>query len=129
MATIDLEDIGLFAENLAELQIKAFEVPQNIKIPNWPKADITVRINLGKKEYLYPTKTDETGTLCLIKKRHEVRFVVRENGTFFFGFSGLAAPVFSGTFHYDNIQRIQNPVCARSKDGRNSGVVFCLWIT
>ena len=107
MASTDLKDLGIFAENLAELQIKAVEVPQNIKIPNWPKEAGAIRIKLGKRDYIYPTKASETGMLCLTKKRHRVSFRVREDGTFRVDFWGFRAPMYSGTFENNNIERIR----------------------
>lgn len=107
MATIDLKDLGIFAENLAELQIKEVEVPQNVKIPNWPKAAGYVKIKLGKKDYIYPTKAKETGMLHLIRKRHRVSFLIKEDGTFQVDFCGIGSPTCSGTFESNNLERVR----------------------
>jgi hypothetical protein len=106
MVSTDLKDIGIFAENLAELQIKAVEVPKSIKIPNWPKAAGHVRIKLGTRGYLYPIQTGETGMWRLVSKCRRLTFSVGQNGTFGF-FVGTFEPCYEGTDDYSSLQRIR----------------------
>lgn len=106
MATIDLKDLEIFAENLAELQIKAVEVPQNIKIPNWPEAAGKVEIKLGKRDCLYPVQTDETGMLRFVGKRYRLTFFVNQNGTFGF-LVGTFIQSYKNTNGYYSLNRIR----------------------
>ena len=84
MSSTDLKDLGIFAENIVELQIKEVEVPTRIKIPNWPEAVSDIKIRLGKRDCLYPIPTNETGMLRLVRKRRRLTFFLRQNGTFGF---------------------------------------------
>lgn len=106
MTTTDLKDLDIFAENLAELQIKEVEVPQNIKIPNWPKAVDYMRISLGKRYCLYPIRTNKTGMLRLVRKRYRLTFLVWQDGMFGF-YVGIFDKEYKGTGGYNNLDRIQ----------------------
>ena len=66
-----------FVEELTRLDIKEVEVPKNIKLPNWPSAAGELRVKLGKRDYLYPTKAKLTGMLKFVKKSHRITFLIR----------------------------------------------------
>ena len=95
-----------FTEELARLDIKDVEVPKNIKLPNWPRAAGEVKIKLGKRDYLYPTRAGLTGMLKFVKKRHWITFIVDTDGTFQVHFSGWRSPIWSGSGDNQNLDRV-----------------------
>ena len=94
-----------FAEEITKLEIREIEVPK-FYLPNWPKAAGEVVIKLGKKDYVYPEKADQTGMLRLVNKRHQLQFTISSTSTRI-DFGGFRHPVWSGSHEDQNFERIK----------------------
>lgn len=75
------------AKELEGLKIEEVKIPE-FGIPNWPEAADSVTVDLGKRSYLYPVKTDESGLLKLIEKHSGIQFTIDSGGELFFDFYG-----------------------------------------
>ena len=100
-------DIRGFTEELTKLEIKEFNVPKGLKIPNWPKAAGNLAIDFGKRDFILPVRTAKTGMLRLERKKKGIRFSIKEEGTFEVDFYSSGSLYTSGTLHHDNFSRIE----------------------
>ena len=103
-----IKDLRSFLEKISELQIKEINVPENLKIPNWPKSVGTATIYLGKRNYLYPVYTEQSGMLCFITKRQKIIFDIFADGTWRFRINGFGSPDFYMCTYTDkNLTRVR----------------------
>jgi len=108
-----LGDINAFTYALIELYIKETKIPEVVKIPHWPMALRTVKIDLGFRDYLYPVLSETSGMFRVERRQHFVEFSVYRDGVFRFSFSGTKPPLFSRSDEKNEIDRIRALVLFR----------------
>ncbi len=99
-----------FIDFLSDLSLKEVKVPEFLKIPNWPKMAGKISVSLGKRDYYYVTKSEETGLLRILwntKKKQEIIFIVEESGTFHVDFLGSYSTFSSGINDRTVLERIR----------------------
>ncbi len=68
MKEINLPELGILKEALQGAKLKKLSVPNDIRIPYWPSAIGSAKLNLGMKDYLYLELSAKTGFLHIEKK-------------------------------------------------------------
>lgn len=72
------KEIEKFVEGVTRLKIESINVPV-FRIPNWPKKETGVEINLGRVEFLLPVETN-MGMMKLKKQKRKIKVEIIYDG-------------------------------------------------
>ena len=107
MKEINLPELGILKEALQGAKLKKLSVPNDIRIPYWPSAIGSAKLNLGMKDYLYLELSAKTGFLHIEKKVHTVLMTIHKNGAFTFLFEEPDAPMHVRSNSISTLDRVR----------------------